>query len=99
VSLPPLAKKDRQELMKSIEQEVKDLRDMVKILWAVVIEGKPYKPGPEEWDKVVEALARGDVQPMIDFKRQGGVFPEYVPWPKESRRMYHPRKRAGKPPV
>ena len=61
--------------MDRLEREVQELRKQVRFLYGIVVEGKKYTPGIEEWDRVVEAMARGDKQAFIDFKRRGGIVP------------------------
>jgi hypothetical protein len=61
--------------MNRLEREVQELRKKVALLYSIVIEGKQYTPGIEEWDRVVEAIDRGDRQALINFKRRGGIVP------------------------
>jgi hypothetical protein len=41
----------------TIEQQIKDLQDTVKLLYSVVIEGKPYTPGSDEYFDVKQGYA------------------------------------------
>jgi len=86
---------------RTIEQQIKDLLDRVNLLEGIVIEGKqPPTPGSEEYfNVVIPALAKGDVKPLIAFKKRGGVVPDYEPLPNEARRtcIYKPRKRVERP--
>jgi len=51
------------------------MKSRIALLESIVLEGKPYTPGEAEFWKAIEALSRGDKQPMADFKRNGGVMP------------------------
>lgn len=85
---------------RTIEQQLKDLQDTVKLLYSVVIEGKSYTPGSDEYfNVVIPALAQGDVKPLIAFNERGGVIPDYEPLPKEASRTYtyKPRRRVERP--
>lgn len=62
---------------KTIEQRLEDLEETVKLLYSVVIEGKPYIPGEAELDRALRAAAfQGDIEPLNRYMKAGGVLPD-----------------------
>lgn len=55
---------------------MKSLKERVKHLEGIVLEGRPHEPGLEEWIRACEAAAGGDVGPLERFLKQGGVVPD-----------------------
>jgi hypothetical protein len=62
-------------MSKTIEQKIAYLEEKVRMLESVVLEGKPYFPGQAEWDRAIEALAQGDVGPLVEYRKRGGITP------------------------
>lgn len=72
---------------KTIEQRLGDLEETMKLLYLVVIEGKPYIPGREELNRALEAmLETGDMAPLSRYLQLGGVIPKAEILPKNNRR-------------
>ena len=61
--------------MTHIEKELAELKETVRILYAVVIEGKSYTPGEAEYWRAIDALAEGNTAPLVEFRKRGGVIP------------------------
>lgn len=63
--------------MPDTAQEIKSLRERLALLESIVLDGKPYTPGMEEWQRAVEAVAeRNDWGPYLAYKARGGIIPE-----------------------
>jgi hypothetical protein len=69
---------------KTLEQEVAELRETVKLLYSVVIEKKPHIPGIEEFERACEAAFYGDTKPLFEYHKRGGIVPD-VPEPARRR--------------
>jgi hypothetical protein len=64
-------------MTRTLEQKIERLEETVKLLYSVVIEKKSYVPGQEELDRAIEAAAfHGDIQPLVEYKRRGGIIPD-----------------------
>lgn len=57
------------------EFEFERLKERLALLESVVLEGKPYVPGMEEYERACEAAFHGDKKPLFDFVRRGGKMP------------------------
>jgi len=55
------------------------MKDRIALLEQIVIEGKPYTPGQADWDRAIEAFARGDRNALVEYHRRGGVVPGCEP--------------------
>ncbi len=69
---------ENQALMKTIEQRMKAMEEMIIQIHAVMVLGKkPAPPDVEQWRHAYEAFATGDNGPLsLCIKRNGGIIPE-----------------------
>jgi len=73
--------------VKTLEQKIERLEETVKLLYAVVIEKKPYVPSRAELDKAIYAAKfHGDTGPLNRWIAAGGILPD----------IEEPRRRGGR---
>ncbi len=53
--------------MRNLEAEIRDLKEQVKILNSIVIEGKPYNPGEREFDRAMQEFLDGNPEPIKTY--------------------------------
>lgn len=70
--------------MKSTEERLANIEAMITEIYATTVMGKkPLPPGAAEYKRAVEAMVRGDKEPLAEYMRKGGqilengiIFPE-----------------------
>ena len=59
--------------MKTLEQRMKALEEMIAEIHAVTVMGQaPTPPGAEEYKRAVEAAVDGDMTPLSRYLKRGG---------------------------
>jgi hypothetical protein len=64
--------------MKSIEQRLKIIEEIISEIHAVLVLGKaPAAPDAEQWRRALDAFLEGDKEPLsLCLKRNGGIVPK-----------------------
>lgn len=63
--------------MKSIEQRIKTIEEMIAEIHAILVMGKaPAPPGAAEYKRAIEAMAEGNMAPLTLYLRRGGIVPK-----------------------
>ena len=76
--------------MKTIEQRIRSLEEMISEIHAKVVLGKVGKPTRQEFDEAMARMLAGDPDPMDLYLRRGGEIPEAEP---AARRPYTRRRK------
>lgn len=90
--------------MKTLEQRMKALEEMLTEIHAFLFQGKtPDPPGMEEYRLAIEAFASGDRTPLDEYTRkQGKIYPHeevYPDVPVQRGGSNAPRRRSANLPT
>lgn len=62
-------------MRKTLEQRLASLEEMVAEIHAAMVMGEKIIPGEAEYQIVLKEALKGNVKPLSEFKRRGGVIP------------------------
>jgi hypothetical protein len=62
-------------MVKTTEQRLLHLEEMLEEIHAVLIMGTDGSPGRAEYDRAIRELLKGNTKPLALYKRRGGVIP------------------------